>query len=119
MPMEFIRADIVARAKKLAGFDVYFNTGTDEHGSKVYEKAKQSGDGDPGLRRPECGQVQRDLSALGVMPEANFVRTTDPHHIMRAQEILEDRRQEWFIYKKDYSIKYCVAVSSRRPTRNW
>ena len=41
--MEIIRADIIARSKKLAGFDVFFNTGTDEHGLKVYQKALEDG----------------------------------------------------------------------------
>ena len=41
--MELIRADIIARSKKLAGYDVFFNTGTDEHGIKVFRKAKEQG----------------------------------------------------------------------------
>ena len=41
--LEFVRADTIARYKKLGGFDVYFNTGTDEHGMKIYEKAKGEG----------------------------------------------------------------------------
>ena len=39
--LEFVRADVIARYKKLQGFDVFFNTGTDEHGIKIYEKAKE------------------------------------------------------------------------------
>ena len=41
--LEFVRADVIARYKKLQGFDVYFNTGTDEHGIKIFEKAKEKG----------------------------------------------------------------------------
>jgi methionyl-tRNA synthetase len=41
--LEFVRADTIARYKKLIGFDVFFNTGTDEHGIKIYEKAKEKG----------------------------------------------------------------------------
>jgi methionyl-tRNA synthetase len=41
--LEFVRTDAIARYKKLAGFDVFFNTGTDEHGSKIYEKAVEAG----------------------------------------------------------------------------
>ena len=107
--MELIRADIIARARVIAGQEVFFNTGTDEHGLKIYQKAREHGL-DP---QTYCDQISAKfrelLPTLGVMPEANFIRTTDPHHIAAAQAFWEIVDNNGFIYKKNYSIKYCVG----------
>ncbi|MCX6716248.1 MAG: methionine--tRNA ligase [Candidatus Taylorbacteria bacterium] len=107
--MEIIRADIIARWKKLLGYDVFFNTGTDEHGLKIYRKAQE-------LNIPvqkycdEAAQKFKDLTnMLGISPEVNFIRTTDPHHIAAAQEFWKRVDKGGFIYKKNYSVKYCVG----------
>lgn len=107
--MEFIRADIVARAKKLAGYEVFFNTGTDEHGTKVYRKAKEQGIDtqkyvdDLSLKYKELGPK------LGIIPEVNFIRTTDAQHKAAAQEFWKIVDKNGYIYKKNYSVKYCVG----------
>lgn len=107
--MELIRADIIARAKKLSGYDVFFNTGTDEHGIKVYRKAKELSI-EPQLYVDGLAQKYRDLlKTLNVMPEANFIRTTDVHHKLAAQVFWTKVSENGFIYKKEYSIKYCVG----------
>ncbi|MFA6432783.1 MAG: methionine--tRNA ligase [Candidatus Paceibacterota bacterium] len=107
--MELIRADIIARTRVIAGQEVFFNTGTDEHGLKIYQKAREHGL-DP---QTYCDQISAKfrelLPTLGVMPEANFIRTTDPHHIAAAQAFWEIVDNNGFIYKKNYSIKYCVG----------
>ncbi len=107
--MELIRADVIARWKKLCGYEVFFNTGTDEHGLKIYRKAQE-------LNLPvqeycdRASQRFKDLlKTLGIMPEANFIRTTDAHHVAVAQEFWRRVDKNGFIYKKDYSIKYCVG----------
>ncbi len=107
--MELIRADIVARWKKLSGFEVFFNTGTDEHGLKIFRKAK-----DLGIPVQEyCDQASKKFkelgSAVGILEESNFVRTTDPHHVAAAQEFWRRVDKNGFIYKKEYSAKYCVG----------
>ena len=107
--MEFIRADIIARIKKLAGHEVFFNTGTDEHGTKVYRKAKEQGM-DPQAYVDGLALRYKQLAPqLGIMPGINFIRTTDAHHKMAAQEFWNTVDKNGFIYKKNYSVKYCVG----------
>ncbi len=107
--MELIRADVIARWKKLTGYEVFFNTGTDEHGLKIYRKAQELGLS----AQAYCDQVSqkfRDLTkVLGVSPEVNFIRTTDAHHVAAAQEFWKRADKNGFIYKKNYSVKYCVG----------
>ena len=104
--LEFIRADIIARTKKLAGYDAFFNTGTDEHGIKVYKKAQEL-HVDPQLYVDQASAKFRDmLPALGMSSDINFIRTTDPHHILAAQEFWKRVKDNGFIYKKNYSVKY-------------
>jgi methionyl-tRNA synthetase len=107
--VELIRADIIARAKKLAGFDVFFNTGTDEHGSKIEKTAAVEGISPQEYVDKKSERYRELLPALGILPEANFIRTTDAHHIVAAQEFWRIVNKNGFIYKKDYSIKYCVG----------
>ncbi len=107
--MEIIRADAVARYKRLGGFEVFFNTGTDEHGAKIYQKASEAGQ-DPQACVDFYAQRFRQLiPLLNISPDINFIRTTDEHHIKAAQEFWRLCDQNGFIYKKDYQIKYCVG----------
>lgn len=107
--LELIRADAVARYKQIEGFDVFFNTGTDEHGIKIFRKAKEQNI-DTQKYVDEYAQKFKDLiSILNIFPEVNFVRTTDSHHKMAAQEFWKIADKNGLIYKKNYSIKYCVG----------
>jgi len=107
--LEFIRADVIARCKKLQGFDVFFNTGTDEHGIKIYQKALQA-HLEPQKFVDEAAKKFKDmLPLLGIMSEVNFIRTTDPHHVKAAQEFWRIADKNGLIYKKNYAIKYCVG----------
>jgi len=107
--MEIIRADIIARWKKICGYDVFFNTGTDEHGLKVYRRAEELGIpvqqycDDLSMRYSELVEM------LGITQEINFIRTTDEHHILATQEFWKRVVKNGYIYKKNYSIKYCVG----------
>ena len=107
--MEFIRADIIARYKKLQGYDVFFNTGTDEHGVKIYEKAKEQGMDPQSYVDASAMNFKNLLPKLGIMPEVNFIRTTDTHHVRAAQQFWRTVMSNGYIYKKNYSIKYCVG----------
>lgn len=106
--MEFIHADVVARAKLLQGEEVFFNTGTDEHGIKIYTKAEEAGK-EPQKYTDEYTQKFRDLiGLLGINKEViHFVRTTDEHHKKAAQEMWRLCEKAGDIYKKNYTIKYC------------
>ena len=107
--LEFIRADSIARAHKIAGEKVFFNTGTDEHGTKVYQKAKQLGIDTQAYVDQAAAKFKEILPILGMSEDVNFIRTTDVHHIFAAQEFWKIVDAHGFIYKKNYSIKYCVG----------
>ncbi len=107
--LEFIRADIIARWQSLTGHEVFFNTGTDEHGSKIYQKAAQAGISTQAFVDQNAAKFKELLPLLGIQDKVNFVRTTDPHHIAAAQEFWRRVAKNGYIYKKDYAIKYCVG----------
>ncbi len=107
--MEIIRADIIARYKKQQGHEVFFNTGTDEHGAKIWQKAKELGVPVQNYV-DECAEKFKNLKdLLGLSSDLNFIRTTDPHHILSAQEFWKICNDRGYIYKKNYKIKYCVG----------
>lgn len=107
--MEIIRADIIARWKKLQGYDVFFNTGTDEHGQKLYDEAKKAGKGVKDYVDEYAESFKKLPKALGVSEDIHFVRTTDIHHEKAAQEFWRRCDAEGYIYKKNYEVKYCIG----------
>jgi methionyl-tRNA synthetase len=112
--MEIIRADVVARYKVSRGFDVFFNTGTDEHGLKIYRKAKEAGK-EPQAYVDEYAEKFKNLKgALGLWDGLNFIRTTDPYHIKAAQEFWKVCDKNGYIYKKNYKVKYCVGCEMEK-----
>jgi methionyl-tRNA synthetase len=107
--MEIIRADVIARAKKLQGFEVFFNTGTDEHGQKLFVEA---GKANKDVKEFVDGYAERFkglINLLQIDPDVHFIRTTDAHHEKTAQEFWKLCDKNGFIYKKAYKIKYCVG----------
>ncbi|MEO8638059.1 MAG: methionine--tRNA ligase [Candidatus Taylorbacteria bacterium] len=107
--LEIVQADIVARFYKLMGSEVFFNTGTDEHGLKIWEKAKEEGK-DPKAYVDEYAEKFRRLKKpLGLLEDIHFIRTTDEHHVKAAQEFWVRCREAGDIYMKNYKIKYCVG----------
>lgn len=107
--MEIIRADAIARYKKLQGFEVFFNTGTDEHGQKIFQKALDAGKDTKGYVNEWAEKFRGLLSLLNISPDVHFVRTTDEHHKKAAQEFWMRCEKSGDIYKKNYQIKYCVG----------
>src|SRR5207253_2173134 len=107
--LEIVRADVIARAKELQGFDVFFNTGTDEHGQKIFDKAKAEGEDIKKYVDRNAESFKSLQSLLGLYPNIHFVRTTDEHHIKAAQEFWKKCFDKGDIYKKNYKIKYCVG----------
>jgi methionyl-tRNA synthetase len=108
---EILEADVLARHWRSQGDDVFFNTGTDEHGQKIAGKADEKG-----VSRQEYvdhyAEEFRQLSdSLDLSPDA-FIRTTDEKHIRAAQEIWKRCAEKGDIYKKKYSGLYCVGCEA-------
>ena len=112
--LEFVRADAYARYKKLLGFDVYFNTGTDEHGVKIYTKALEQGLDPQEFVDRGFATFQEQLQSFGVTDDIHFIRTTDAKHIRIAQDFWRRVRDNGFLYKKTYHAKYCVGCESEK-----
>ncbi len=107
--MEIVQADIVARWKKSQGLDVFFNTGTDEHGLKVYKAALAEGK-DPQKYCDELSEKFKNLKeTLGLSEDLHFIRTTSEQHKKAAQEMWKRCADAGFIEKKQYKTKYCVG----------
>ena len=110
---EIIKADVIARYEAQQGKTVFFNTGTDEHGLKIYQKAKEMGLG---------VQEYCDLYSAKFLPLKEklnlsynkFIRTTDPEHEAAAQEFWRRCDASGDIYKKSYQIKYCVGCEMEK-----
>jgi len=111
--MEIVRADTIARLKRLLGNKVFFNTGSDEHGLKIYQKAKEK-NLDPQIY---CNrQVKKFLqlkNALNLSYD-QFIRTTEKNHIKAAQEFWRLSYNNGDIYKAKYKVKYCVGCEMEK-----
>lgn len=106
--LEIVQADIIARHHKLLGEEVVFNTGTDEHGLKIYRNAQEEGK-DIQKYVDENAEKFNKLKEFLNVDFTNFIRTTDPHHIAAAREFWKRCDKNGDIYKKNYRIKYCVG----------
>jgi len=106
--LEIIQADVIARYHRILGDEVFFNTGTDEHGVKVYRKAQESGletQAFCDINAEKFNSLKKSLN----LSYDNFIRTTDLHHIKAAQEFWRRCKENGDIYKKNYRIKYCAG----------
>jgi methionyl-tRNA synthetase len=107
--LEFIQADTIARYhKELLGEEVVFNTGTDEHGQKVYEKALEAGK-DVQTYTDENAATFKSLIDKLELSYTHFIRTTNPDHKAACQEFWKQCLERGDIYKKNYKLKYCVG----------
>ena len=107
--LEIVKADVIARAWRAQGDEVFFNTGTDEHGQKLWQEAVKRGM-EPQAYVDEYATKFRALKEkLGLYPDLHFIRTTDPHHERAAQEFWKRCAANGDIYKKNYQVKYCVG----------
>jgi len=112
--LEFVRADTIARYKKLAGFDVFFNSGTDEHGMKIYNKAKETGKDPKKFADEAFERFKEQTRSFGMSEDVHYVRTTDERHEKSAQKFWEKVADNGFIYKKNYKTKYCVGCEEEK-----
>lgn len=112
--LEIIRADIVARSKMLSGYDVFFNTGTDEHGVKIYETASLAKIPTQAFVDQGFDTFKNQLQQFGITDQVHFVRTTDDHHSVAAQAFWKQVRDNGYIYKDVYKTKYCVGCEDAK-----
>lgn len=109
-----IAADAIARYKKTKGYDVYFLTGTDEHGQKVEETAKQKGYTPiqwTDIMAPKFKNMWENLN----INYSDFIRTTEERHIKAVKKILKKVHEKGDIYKGEYSGKYCISCETFVP----
>ena len=107
--LEIVQADIIARYRALLGDEVFFNTGTDEHGLKIYRKAQDEGKEAQAYVDEYAAKFRSLKEKLNLSPELHFIRTTDAHHVAAAQEMWKRCEAAGDIYKKKYKGLYCVG----------
>lgn len=112
--LEIVQADVIARYYKLLGHEVFFNTGTDEHGTKIYRNALERGLDTQTYVDQYAEKFKGLVALLGLCPDINFIRTTDTHHKLAAQAFWKKCEQAGDIYKKNYSVKYCVGCELQK-----
>ena len=106
-----IIADALARYKRLAGYDVFFQTGTDEHGQKIEKKAIEKGVTPKEYIDPIIDNAKDLWKRLGISYDY-FIRTTDEDHCKRVQEIFKKMYDKGDIYKGEYKGLYCTPCES-------
>lgn len=106
--LEIVQADVIARLKRTEGYEVFFNTGTDEHGLKIYKKAQEEGIDVQKYVNKYAKKFDDLKKALNLSYDA-FIRTTDEHHLSVTKEFWYKCLKSGDIYKKNYKIKYCVG----------
>ncbi|HEX5867737.1 MAG TPA: class I tRNA ligase family protein, partial [Beijerinckiaceae bacterium] len=104
---EVIAADAIARFKRLDGYDVFFMTGTDEHGLKIKQTAARAGQ-EPKAFVDELAQKFRDMGERMNCSFDRFIRTTDPDHLVSTQELWRRMEANGDIYLSKYAGWYSV-----------
>jgi methionyl-tRNA synthetase len=113
--LEIVAGDVIARYQKLMDKKVVFNTGTDEHGQKIYQKAIENN------KTPQeyvdfYAEKFSDLKEMLDLSFTNFIRTTDKNHMLAAQEFWKRCKENGDIYKKMYKTNYCVGCELEKQS---
>ena len=108
---EIVLADAICRFRRQQGYDVYFQTGTDEHGIKIEEKAAAAGVTPKEFVDNIAGEVKRIWDLMGATYD-RFIRTTDEDHEKQVQKIFKKLYDQGDIYKGEYKGWYCVPDES-------
>ena len=108
---EIVLADSIARYKRAEGYDVYFQTGTDEHGQKIELKANEAGATPKEFVDKVAGQI-KDMCDLLNISYDHFIRTTDDYHEKQVQKIFRKLYDQGDIYKGSYEGLYCTPCES-------
>ena len=108
---EIVLADSIARYKRMLGYDVFFQTGTDEHGQKIEDKAKAAGVAPQQFVDQVAGQIKEIWDLMNTSYD-KFMRTTDPDHERQVQKIFKKLNEQGDIYKSEYEGWYCKPCES-------
>ena len=108
---EIVLSDAIARFKRREGFDVFFQTGTDEHGQKIEEKAEKAGMTPQAFVDMVAGEI-KDIYKLLNISYDKFIRTTDKDHERQVQKMFRKMYENGDIYKGTYKGKYCTPCES-------
>ncbi|MEE1355622.1 MAG: methionine--tRNA ligase [Absicoccus porci] len=108
---EIILSDAIARYKRAEGYDVYFQTGTDEHGIKIEQKAKEAGISPQEFVDQVAGQIKSNWDLMNVSYDY-FVRTTNKDHEKIVQKVFKKLYEQGDIYKGEYEGWYCTPCES-------
>ncbi len=107
--LEIVQADILARYHALKGDEIFFNTGTDEHGQKIADAARLQGKTPKEYTDFFAEQFKKLKDPLGLSENLTFIRTSDEKHIKTAQEFWKLCEKNGDIYKAHYEGKYCIG----------
>ena len=108
---EIVLADSIARFKREEGYDVFFQTGTDEHGQKIELKAEAAGITPKQHVDKVAGEIRRIWDLMNTSYD-KFIRTTDPDHERQVQKIFKKLYEQGDIYKSSYEGLYCTPCES-------
>ena len=108
---EIVLADSIARFKRQQGYDVFFQTGTDEHGQKIEQKAEAKGIEPKAYVDDIAGKIKDICDHLNVTYD-KFIRTTDDYHVKQMQKIFKRLYDQGDIYKSVYQGMYCTPCES-------
>lgn len=108
---EIVLADSIARFKRQQGYDVFFQTGTDEHGQKIELKAEEAGITPQAFVDEVSGEIKRIWDLMNTSYD-KFIRTTDPYHEKQVQKIFKKLYDQGDIYKGEYEGMYCTPCEA-------
>ena len=108
---EIVLADSIARYKRMQGYDVFFQTGTDEHGQKIEDKANEAGVTPKEFVDQTAGEIRRIWDLMNTSYD-KFIRTTDDYHEKQVQKIFRKLYEQGDIYKGYYEGMYCKPCES-------
>lgn len=108
---EIVLADLIARAKRMEGYDVFFQTGTDEHGEKIQLKAEAAGITPKQYVDNAAGEIKRIWDLMNSSYD-KFIRTTDDYHEKQIQKVFNKMYKKGDIYKGSYKGWYCTPCES-------
>ncbi|MEX0934803.1 MAG: methionine--tRNA ligase [Candidatus Paceibacterota bacterium] len=109
--LELVQADCFARFRRREGADVFFSTGTDEHGQKIWQKAQEEGRDIQEYVDYYADRFKNLVDILDISVD-NFIRTTDEYHIEAAAEMWRLIDENGDVYKKEYTGLYCVGCEA-------
>ena len=108
---EIVLSDLIARAKRMEGYDVFFQTGTDEHGEKIELKAQAAGVTPKQFVDEKAAEIKRIWDLMDTTYD-KFIRTTDKEHEEQVQKIFKKFYEQGDIYKGSYKGWYCTPCES-------